>query len=82
MSPVAFIIGAGSNVGTSVAQRFLQEGYKVAVGSRNPDSSKLREAGFYPVKIDVTDHATITAAFESLNQELGPANVVVYNGQP
>jgi short-subunit dehydrogenase len=80
MHPVAFIIGAGSNVGFTVARRFLKEGYKVAVGSRKPDVDDAHKIGFVPVTIDVSEQATITAAFTEVEKELGPANVVVYNG--
>jgi hypothetical protein len=80
MYPVAFIVGAGSNVGFAVARRFLKEGYKVAVGSRKPDVDDARKNGFVPVTIDVSEQATITAAFTEVEKELGPANVVVYNG--
>jgi NAD(P)-dependent dehydrogenase (short-subunit alcohol dehydrogenase family) len=82
MSPVAFVIGAGSNVGSAVALRFLKEGYKVAVGSRKPDVESARKDGFVPVKVDVGDHTTITTAFAEVEKELGPANVVIYNGEP
>jgi NAD(P)-dependent dehydrogenase (short-subunit alcohol dehydrogenase family) len=81
MSPVAFIIGSGPRVGASLAQHFLKEGYKVAVGSRNPDIDAVRKQGLTPVKIDVADHASITNAFAEVNKELGPANLVIFNGK-
>jgi hypothetical protein len=80
MSPVAFIIGAGSNVGSAVARRFLKEGYKVAVGARKPDVEAIRKTGLVPVKLDASDQATIISAFAAVEKELGPVNVVVYNG--
>ncbi|KAF9007251.1 hypothetical protein BDZ89DRAFT_1079484 [Hymenopellis radicata] len=45
---VALIIGAGSNVGDSVAQTLLKQNYKVAVGSRNP---KRDNPGLYPFTV-------------------------------
>ncbi|KAF4586184.1 hypothetical protein AB1N83_004663 [Pleurotus pulmonarius] len=78
-SLVAFIIGAGSNVGGSVAALLKEKGYAVALGSRNPDIQKVKNDGYYPVKIDATEQDSIKAAFAAINTELGPPNVVVYN---
>lgn len=82
MSPsplVAFVIGAGANIGRSVATHLKSQGYGVAWGSRNPDVERLKKEGFFPVKIDVTKHESIKAAFEAVNKGLGAPNVVVYN---
>ncbi|KDQ23792.1 hypothetical protein PLEOSDRAFT_1097974 [Pleurotus ostreatus PC15] len=76
---VAFIIGAGSNVGSSVAALLKEKGYAVALGSRNPDTQKVKQDGYYPVKIDATEKDSIKAAFAAVNTDLGPPNVVVYN---
>jgi NAD(P)-dependent dehydrogenase (short-subunit alcohol dehydrogenase family) len=81
MSPIAFIIGAGSNVGTALARRFVQEGYTVVIGSRKPDVEVCKKEGLVPMKIDVCDEASIVDAFAAVEKELGPANVVVYNGR-
>lgn len=80
-SLVAFIIGAGSNVGGSVAALLKEKGYAVALGSRNPDIQKVKQDGYYPVKIDATEKDSIKAAFAAINTDLGPPNVVVYNGK-
>jgi NAD(P)-dependent dehydrogenase (short-subunit alcohol dehydrogenase family) len=80
MSPVAFIIGTGSNFGSAVARRFLEEGYKVAVGSRKPDVDAIRKIGLLPVQVDASDQETIISAFAAVEKELGPVNVVIYNG--
>jgi NAD(P)-dependent dehydrogenase (short-subunit alcohol dehydrogenase family) len=81
MSSVAFIIGAGPGVGITVARRFAKEGYKVAIASRNPDVESAKKEGLLAVKLDASDAASITAAFENVEKELGPSNVVVWNGQ-
>jgi NAD(P)-dependent dehydrogenase (short-subunit alcohol dehydrogenase family) len=80
MSPVAFIIGAGPGVGITVARRFAKEGYKVAIASRNPDVDAAKKEGLFAVKLDASDAASITAAFEKVEKELGLSNVVVWNG--
>ncbi|KAL4263823.1 hypothetical protein AB1N83_004662 [Pleurotus pulmonarius] len=76
---VAFVIGFGPNIGDSVASLLKEHGYAVAVGSRNPDADKVRKEGYFPVKVEATRQASISAAFAAVNAELGPPNVVVYN---
>ena len=79
MSLVAFIIGAGPHVGAAVGAILKQNGYRIALGSRNPKIDET-EAGFYPVKVDASSSESIQAAFQAVNAELGPPNVVIYNG--
>lgn len=75
-----FIIGAGANVGRSVALRFKREGYRVAVGSRSPNVDGARKDGLFPVTLDVSQEASIGEAFKAVEKEFGaPPNVVVYN---
>ena len=80
---VLFIIGGGPRIGHSVAKRFLQQGYKVAVGRRNTQdtASSPELAGALPVSLDVTKPRSIEAAFDEVESKLGIPNVVVYNGR-
>lgn len=71
---VAFIIGAGPNVGSAVAAKLQGGGYKVAVGSRNPKA----EEGYFPVKLDIEDRKSVLSALDTVNKELGPVNVVIF----
>ncbi|KAF8917070.1 hypothetical protein CPB85DRAFT_1431684 [Mucidula mucida] len=75
---VAFIIGAGSNVGDSVAQILLKQNYKVALGSRNPKRDNVPE-GLYPFSIDVTKPESIKPAFDKVTADVGPPNIVIFN---
>ncbi|KAI3621458.1 short chain type [Moniliophthora roreri] len=76
---VAFILGAGSNVGRSVALKLKEQSYAVAVGSRNPDKESAKKDGFFPVTLDITNQESIIKAFETVKKELGAPNVVIYN---
>jgi len=77
---VAFVLGAGSNVGQAVGRMFLSQGYKLALGSRSTESHKDDKADVLKVKLDVTDAASIQAAFKEVEEEFGaPPSVVVYN---
>jgi NAD(P)-dependent dehydrogenase (short-subunit alcohol dehydrogenase family) len=75
------ILGAGPRVGGSVAQKFKAEGYKVAIGSRNPDIAAATNAGFLPITVDLTNIQSVEAAFALVTKSLGVPNVVVYNGE-
>ena len=80
MALVAFIIGAGPHVGAAVGTILKQNGYRVALGSRNPKIDET-ETGFHRVKVDASSSENIQAAFQAVNAELGPPNVVIYNGK-
>lgn len=81
---VIFILGGGPRIGHSVAQKFLHQGYKVAIGRRNvqdtADSTGLD--GVVSVYLDVTKPESVEAAFREVESKLGIPNVVVYNGKP
>jgi len=78
---VAFLIGPSQSIGPDLISTWKQNGYRVAVGSRSIDEEKERKEGNFPVKIDVTDSNSIVAAFETVTRELGPPNIVAYNGK-
>ncbi|RGP81287.1 short-chain dehydrogenase [Fusarium longipes] len=75
---VALIFGAGSNVGSSVAQAFLAKGYKVAVASRsqNPETSTSTELH---IPTDCSDTSSVLNAFAKTKSVFGFPNVVIYN---
>ncbi|KAJ7288530.1 hypothetical protein C8J57DRAFT_1494822 [Mycena rebaudengoi] len=77
-SPVAFIIGAGVNVGQYTAAALKAKGYKVALGSRKPDQTK--NDGFFRVAVEAQHPESIQAAFAKVNAELGVPSVVICNG--
>lgn len=74
---VAFILGAGGNVGAGLAKAWSAKGYTVAVGSR---SGSTLEGATLAVKLDLTQPATIKSAFAEVTKSAGPPNVVVLNG--
>eukprot|EP00026_Physarum_polycephalum_P012339 Phypoly_transcript_12635.p1 GENE.Phypoly_transcript_12635~~Phypoly_transcript_12635.p1 ORF type:complete len:229 (+),score=50.70 Phypoly_transcript_12635:228-914(+) len=75
-SPLLIILGAGKNVGAGVANKFKKEGFKVALGSRNPQ----KEEGFHTFQVDLAQPSTVSAVLEGVEKELGTrASVIVYN---
>ncbi|MCW8100317.1 SDR family NAD(P)-dependent oxidoreductase [Streptomyces tauricus] len=61
------IVGGTSGIGRELARRFAAAGSTVAVGGRNREAlSELAEEGFGTVRIDVTDHASVASARDTV----------------
>ncbi|MBC7518054.1 MAG: 3-oxoacyl-ACP reductase FabG [Microbacteriaceae bacterium] len=69
------ITGGNRGIGFAIAQEFVALGHRVAVTSR----SGAGPEGSLTVLADVTDVASIDAAFTAVEAELGPIEVVVAN---
>lgn len=77
-SKVVFILGAGANIGSAVAKKFFDSGFKVAVASRT-NSQDFNN--YTHVKVDLDDPTSVPAAFDSVRKSLGEPNIVIYNGK-
>lgn len=82
-SKVLLILGGGPRIGHAVAKRFLEDGYRVAIGRRHPgdakDPEQLKE--ILHVTVDVARRESVESAFNEVKAKLGVPNVVVYNGK-
>ena len=78
-SPVALILGAGSNIGQHVARAFASQGYKHALAAR---SLKEEDSTAEEMKIcsDFSDPESVVKAFAKVEAQMGIPSVVVYNG--
>ncbi|KAJ7789562.1 hypothetical protein B0H14DRAFT_3573298 [Mycena olivaceomarginata] len=76
---IAFIIGAGKNVGEHTAAALKGKGYQVVLGSRAPVIDQVKKDGYFPVAVDVGNPESVKRAFVQINKELGPPNVVIFN---
>jgi 3-oxoacyl-[acyl-carrier protein] reductase len=72
---VVLVTGGNRGIGRAIAERFVAEGYKVAVTARSGEGP----AGTLTVRADVTDAAAIDAAFTEVEAQLGPVEIVVAN---
>lgn len=70
------ITGGNRGIGRAIAERFLAAGHRVAVTSRSGEGGP---EGALTVQADVTDSASIDAAFSRVEAELGPIEVLVAN---
>ncbi|GAB4066551.1 beta-ketoacyl-ACP reductase [Angustibacter speluncae] len=69
------VTGGNRGIGRAIAERFLAQGDKVAVTSRSGDAPE----GALAVACDVTDTGSVDAAFEQVEAEHGPVEVLVAN---
>lgn len=82
MKPVCAVVGIGPGNGAAIARRFTREGYAVALLSRSTDlSDRLAQEleGARAYRCDVTDPASIAAAFATVRAEMGDPEVMIYN---
>ncbi len=67
--------GGSKGIGRAIAEAFRDAGYRVAATYRSggvPD-------GVLPVVCDITDQAQVDAAFEQVEAELGPVEILIAN---
>ncbi|MFJ3956628.1 beta-ketoacyl-ACP reductase [Arthrobacter sp. NPDC090010] len=70
------VTGGNRGIGLAIAQEFLANGDKVAVTYRS--ATELPE-GILGVQADVTDEASLDAAFKQVEEAHGPVEVLVAN---
>jgi len=88
MSEVAVVIGGGQTLGAFLCQGLAQAGYRVAVADLNADNARQvaqqindqygagSARGF---QADATDEQSVIALAAAVDDEFGPANLLVYS---
>lgn len=69
------VTGGNRGIGRSIAERMIAEGHRVAVTARSGEGPE----GALTVHAEMTDAASIDAAFTEIEAQLGPVEVVVAN---
>jgi 3-oxoacyl-[acyl-carrier protein] reductase len=69
------VTGGNRGIGRAIAAEFVAQGHRVAVTARSGEGPD----GALTVRADVTDGASLDAAFAEVEKELGPVEVVVAN---
>src|SRR5579863_23528 len=85
-SDVALITGASSGIGAELARRLAGKGTKVGLTARRGDrlaevAAEIRSKGGVAefAVADAADRAATKAAIESLNDRLGPIDLLIAN---
>jgi NAD(P)-dependent dehydrogenase (short-subunit alcohol dehydrogenase family) len=83
---VVAVVGVGAGLGAALALRFAP-GYKVALIARTAEiidkaADEIRTGGgiALPLRSDATVESQIASAHQRIRSELGPIDVLIYNG--
>ena len=75
-----WLIGASSGIGEATAKLLMQRGARVALSSRNRDALTALAGGSAQVAVaDVTDRASLQAAFDDVRAAFGDIDVALIN---
>ncbi len=80
--PVCAVVGVGPGNGEAIARRFAADGYAVALMARRTELTGQLAAelpGAKAYACDVTDAASVEAAFAAMRADLGDVDILVYN---
>jgi NAD(P)-dependent dehydrogenase (short-subunit alcohol dehydrogenase family) len=80
------IVGAGAGFGAALGRRFADAGYDIEMTARNPDrlrelvaESTAKGVRAEALGVDATDEAGMVSAFDTVEANLGPIDLAVYN---
>jgi len=78
---VALVTGGGRGIGANVARELAAAGMRVAVAARSVDQVEAvaAQTGGLAVELDVSSRASVEAAVERTESELGPIALLVAN---
>ena len=80
MDRVVLVTGGNRGIGLSIASAVVAAGDRVAITARSGElPEELTGSGVLVVRADVTDTASIDAAFDIIEASLGPIEIVVAN---
>ncbi|MDQ6642773.1 MAG: 3-oxoacyl-ACP reductase FabG [Actinomycetota bacterium] len=75
MSRSVLVTGGNRGIGRAIAEAFIAQGDAVAVTTRSGDAPE----GAFGVSCELTDPASVEAAFAAVEQHQGPVEVLVAN---
>src|SRR5919112_4842665 len=78
---IALVVGSGPGLSASLARLFKGEGMKVALAARNIKklNGLVKEIDGRAYACDATSPTDVKNLFQSVSQDLGDPNLVVYN---
>ena len=88
MTKTALIMGCGDDTGAAISRAFAREGLHVCLSRRPQHAGKLealakdiRESGGHATScpVDARDEVAVAALFETIENDIGPLDVVIFN---
>ena len=76
---VAVVTGAASGIGRAIAERFVQEGARVAIADIRGAAEAAEALGAFAVPMDVTDEKQVDDGVGQVASKLGGVDVLVSN---
>jgi len=83
---VVTVVGVGAGLGAALARRFAA-GYRVALVARSVDliqtvANEIKAEGgdAIPIQSDATIESEVASAADRIRRELGPIEILIYNG--
>lgn len=78
---VALVTGGGRGIGRGIAEQLSADGHRVVVADIDPETAAevAKAVRGFAVRLDITDSASVDAAFDQVERELGPVEVLVNN---
>ncbi|MCP3424521.1 beta-ketoacyl-ACP reductase [Rothia sp. AR01] len=69
------VTGGNRGIGRSIAEAYREAGHNVCITYRSGEAPE----GFFAVRADVTDSASIDEAFQQIEAQFGPVEILVAN---
>ncbi len=81
MAETALIVGTGGGLSASLARLFHKEGMRIALASRRPENiaALVSETDANSYSCDASIAEEVATLFQSVSDEIGPPDLVVYN---
>lgn len=79
MDKSALIVGMGTGISASFARLLANQGYALALASRDPSKAAAPIPGALGVACDASQPAQVAALFARIDAELPPLDIVLYN---
>ena len=79
-----WITGASSGIGKSLALKFAQEGWKVAISARREnllDEISKSNENIIAFPLDVTDNEKCKSVFSQVKEKLGEVDISLFSAQ-
>ena len=73
------VVGVGPELEIAVARRFAREGYRLALIARTPEKLDLADLEATTYAADAASQESLEQAFATIERDLGPVDVLVYN---